>query len=223
MSRRVLLVEGNDDARFVEHFCRAHGINVPGQFSIDPPCGEGQYQDAGVDRLLDQAPVRLKTDIERLAVILDADEDAETRWIQLRDRLRRAGFDPVPDIPGATGTIMQFDLETRIVRLGVWIMPDNRLPGMLEDFLAWLVPAGDRMLPHVDRFLDTIPPVDRLFSTQHKPKARIHSYLAVQKQPGKPLGLAITFKYLDANRLEVVGPFLAWLRAVLLDDNPVAN
>lgn len=222
MNRRVLLVEGNDDARVVEHFCRVHGIDIPGQFAIDPPLGEGKFQDAGVDRLLDQIPVRLKADIDRLAVILDADENAEIGWIQLRDRLRRAGVGPIPEVPEAAGTIMQFDLETRAVRFGVWLMPDNRLPGMLEDFLAWLVPVGDKMLPHVDRFLNGIPPEDRLFSPQHKPKARIHTYLAVQEQPGKPLGLAITFKFLDARRDEA-GPFLAWLRAVLLDEDPLKS
>jgi hypothetical protein len=222
MNRCVLLVEGKDDVHVVKHLCEAHGIQVAGQFHIHPPSGEAEYQDAGVDRLLDQVPLSLKTDIDRLAVILDADENAESRWIQLRDRLRRAGFGPVPDVPETAGTIMQFDLETRVARLGVWIMPDNRLPGMLENFLACLVPAGDKMLPHVDRFLDEISPEDRLFTVQHRPKARIHTYLAIQEQPGKPLGLAITFKYLDAKRGDVVGPFLAWLRTVLLDDNPVS-
>ena len=31
-------------------------------------------------------------------------------------------------------------------RLGIWLLPDNRSPGKLEDFLALLVPPDDRCL-----------------------------------------------------------------------------
>ncbi len=218
---RVLLVEGKDDEKVVRHLCTAHGIPVT--FEIHQPEGPQEYGQAGVDRLLDQVPTRLKSGTDRLAVVLDADENAETRWIQLRDRLRENGFQGIPNRPSVAGTVVDLDLQTRTARLGVWIMPNNSLPGMLEDFLAWLVPANDKTLPHVDRFLNGIPAADQLFTDQHKPKARIHSYLAVQEDPGKPLGLAITCKFLDANKTEVVAPFLAWLRAVLLDDLPADN
>jgi len=46
-------------------------------------------------------------------------------------------------------------------------------------------------------------------------KAKIHAYLAVQEKPGKPLGLAITFRYLDAKKDKVL-PFLNWLQTVLV-------
>ena len=214
--RRVLLVEGKDDEHVVRHLCKAHGID-PSAFEIHQPEGAGEYADAGVEHLLEQVPVRLNSGVDRLAVVLDADEDAQRRWIQLCDRLRRAGFDETPDSPSRDGSVIDFDRQTRIVRFGVWIMPNNRLPGMIEDFLAWLVPREDRMLPHIDRFLEGIPLADRLFAPAHLTKARVHSFLAVQKTPGKPLGLAITFRYLDAKRQDIVMPFLNWLRRVLID------
>ena len=83
-------------------------------------------------------------------------------------------------------------------------MPDNRLPGMIEHFLAFLVSDNDKLLPHVDRFLTGIPSADRLFSDSASPKAHIHAFLAVQEKPGKPLGLAITFRYLDAKKIMYV-------------------
>lgn len=210
MARRLLLVEGKDDEHVVKHLCRAHGIEI--EFDVEQP------EEDGIEQLLDQVPVRLReSDIERLAVVIDADEDAASRWTQLRDRLRRAGYENIPDDPGMEGTIVDFLSDFGTVRLGVWIMPDNRLPGMLESLLAFLVPEEDRMMPHVDQFLGGIPQAERLFSDAHLPKARIHSYLAVQKEPGKPLGLAVTFRYLDASR-EAARPFLDWLTTVLISD-----
>jgi len=210
MGRRLVLVEGKDDEHVVKHLCRAHGIDV--DFDVEHPSEDG------IERLLDQVPTRLKeSDLERLGVLMDADENAQSRWEQLRDRLRNAGHGGIPDLPNQSGTILDVGDEYRSVRLAIWIMPDNRLPGMIEDFLAFLVPQHDAMLPRVDRFLDQIPVRERLFPHAHLPKARIHAYLAVQREPGKPLGLAITFKYLDATR-QLVQPFVQWIRAVLIPD-----
>ncbi len=219
MRKRLLLVEGKDDLNVVKNLCIANGIEQP--FSIELPRSGRRGDDSdegGVERLLDQVPIRAKeSDVERLAVILDADADALNRWNQLRDRLRRAGIPAVPDLPASEGTVVDFPNRLgEPVRLGVWIMPDNRLPGMLENFLAFLVPENDRLLPHVDRFLDGIPSSARMFSETAIPKARIHTYLAAQKEPGKPLGLAITFRYLDAKKSNVL-PFLNWLQTVLVN------
>lgn len=210
MGSRLLLVEGKDDEHVVRHLCQAHQIDI--SFDITQP------EEDGIEQLLDQVPTRLKQpDMQRLAVLIDADEDVQSRWGQLRDRLRRAGHRSIPDEPAQNGTVIDLPSDFGTVRLGVWIMPNNRLPGMLEDFAAFLVPENDKMMPHVDRFLEAIPEEDRLFRDVHLAKARIHSYLAVQEEPGKPLGLSITCRYLDASR-EVIRPFLKWLIDVLITD-----
>ncbi|HUY89915.1 MAG TPA: DUF3226 domain-containing protein [Pirellulales bacterium] len=202
MGSRFLLVEGLDDKHVMWALLKAHG--VPETFRVE--------ELGGVDELLTSVPLRLRiaSDLERLAVILDADEDAQTRWHALRDRIRSIGFD-VPDHPKAEGTVVELSSG---VRFGAWIMPNNEIPGMLESFLAFLVPENDDLLPTVDSFLSGI--VRPRFEESHLPKARIHSWLAVQKEPGKPLGQSITARYLDAGA-PVIVPFLAWLRAALVD------
>jgi len=60
-------------------------------------------------------------------------------------------------------------------------------------------------------FGDGIPATERRFSDLAKPKAVIHTWLAWQEEPGKPLGTAITAKYLDAGVPEV-NDFINWLR-----------
>ncbi len=203
---RLLLVEGPDDEHVVKAICKAHSISVPDAFAIQ--------QKQGCDQLLESIPVELKaSDRERLAVILDANDSLAKRWDQLTYRLHEAGCAGIPKQPQPEGTVLTVSEE---LRFGVWLMPDNRLPGMLEDFLGFLVPQGDALLPRVDGFLDGIPEDIRPFPAAHRCKARIHSWLALQEEPGRPLGQAITYRYLDAQR-SVVDPFVKWMRAALVD------
>jgi hypothetical protein len=48
-----------------------------------------------------------------------------------------------------------------------------------------------------------IPEAERRFGPLAEPKAIIHTWLAWQKEPGKPLGTAITARFLDPNVAEV--------------------
>jgi hypothetical protein len=199
-----LLVEGRDDEHVVYALRDAHGI--PKVFDVTVK--------EGYTQLLNSIPVELKASgRERLAVILDADEDLQKRWNQLSYFLLQAGCPGVPRHPQPEGTILSVSAS---LRFGVWLMPDNRLPGMLEDFVTFLVPEGDALLPRVDGFLDGIPEDVRPFPVAHRCKARIHSWLAVQEEPGRPLGQAITYHYLDAQQ-GVVDPFVQWIRRALVD------
>jgi hypothetical protein len=204
MGLGVLLVEGQNDQHVLWALFQAHAL--PQTFKVEKA--------GSVEQLLESIPVRLKTsDLERFGVVLDADEDIKARWEQLRSRLLASGCEDFPEAPNPTGTVIQMKDGPRV---GAWLMPDNKLPGMLESFLAFLVPQADKLLPQVDRFLQTIPEEDCLYPKARLPKARIHTWLAIQKEPGKPLGQAITATYLDA-RHDVVSPFLQWIKAIFVD------
>ena len=90
-------------------------------------------------------------------------------------------------------------------------MPDNQLPGILEDFLQFLVPEGDPLFAHVGHSLDSIPLGQRRFDDLKRPKAQIHTWLAWQEEPGKPLGQAISARYLDPH-LPMADVFVQWLQ-----------
>ena len=92
-------------------------------------------------------------------------------------------------------------------------MPDNRTQGNLEDFLVLLVPSHstNRLFKHVKTSISSIPTSEILFPPQANSKATIHTWLAWQKEPGKPLGQAITNRFLDPDCL-VVDEFVAWLK-----------
>lgn len=206
MGRRLLLVEGKSDEHVMYALCKRHG--VPEKFKIKPA--------ESVEGLLDLLQIEPRaSDMERLAAIVDADQDVAARWAAVRARLLKAGYRDVPTAPAPGGTFV-VDADAQLPNLALWLMPDNRLPGMLEDFLTFLVPEGDGCLPLVDDFLASIPSECRRFAEIHRAKARIHAWLAVQEEPGKPLGQAITARYLDAEAI-TASEFLIWLRRALVD------
>lgn len=200
--RNVLLVEGADDEHVIKHLCAHHGVP-----HLDEIANSG-----GVPQLIESFPVRLKeSDVEALGVVVDADTNLQARWEALRDRLREARYDPVPQTPLEGGTILPSPAGTLLPRVGIWLMPDNRTSGIPEDFLRFLVPVDSPLLTHVEHSVDGIPPAERRFSDQDRPKAVIHTWLAWQEHPGKPLGTAITVRYLDAG-VQEAGAFIDWLR-----------
>ena len=96
--------------------------------------------------------------------------------------------------PSSSGTVIQEDGKPIV---GIWLMPDNQIPGMLENFLSFLVPLNDPLWSFAEDVLEQVIKQDCRFPEVHKIKARVHTWLAWQKEPGKPLGQAITKQYFD--------------------------
>jgi len=84
---------------------------------------------------------------------------------------------------------------------------------MLEDFVMALAEPSDALIPPVDEFLRGLPPTETRFLPCQLPKARVHTWLAIQREPGKPLGLAITKRYLDPRCATGVN-FMRWFASV---------
>ena len=184
-SENVLLVEGRDDKHVFLHLLKHH--QVPKLFAIKPK--------EGVDRLLAELYVELEaSDLKRLGIVVDADTDLSSRWQALRNILSQSGYHP-PAAPSTGGTIIHQPGKPSV---GIWIMPDNTLPGRLEDFVAFLVPDEDPLWDQARGCLEQIPEQHRRFRTAHFSKAHVHTWLAWQEEPGTPMGLAITKRYLDA-------------------------
>jgi hypothetical protein len=203
-ARKILLVEGSDDEHVLKHLCGQRGVQNLDEIT---PLGNAE-------RLLESFPVRLKeSDVEALGVVIDANSDIASRWQSLKDRLKKAGYDNVPEDPVVTGTILHPPPKTLLPRAGVWIMPDNQTRGILEDFLRFLVPLDSPLFSHVESSVATIPETERRFSQLAQPKAIIHTWLAWQADPGTPLGTAITARFLDPNVAQV-DVLVAWLKSL---------
>ncbi len=201
-SKRVLMVEGPDDAYVVKHIC---GERQLGKIETIHPYG-------GKAPLLEGLGTRLKeSDVIALGILLDADADLLACWQSVTDRLKQAGYTNIAALPSSDGTVIAAPKHSLLPRIGIWLMPDNQVNGILEDFLRFLVPMNDPLFAHVLQSLDTIAPAQRRFSDLKQPKARIHTWLAWQEEPGKPYGQAISARYLDPH-LPAADIFAGWLQ-----------
>lgn len=199
-STRVLLVEGKEDREVIYQLCNYHSINNRVLFEVETK--------EGYEGLRDDLMVRPLTGVSTIGAIVDADVDAHARWDSLRTALSDAGYEDLPIEPAEGGTIIP--RSGPLPSVGIWLMPNNRLAGILEDFLAFLIKEGDVLLEKAVLCIDSIPNEHRRFRSSYRSKALIHTWLAWQEEPGTPLGLAVTKRYLNADH-ELAMQFLQWL------------
>ena len=198
-NRRILLVEGVDDERVMKHICGNHGI----------PHLDEIKEHGGASRLLESVPVRIKASEEGdvVGIVIDADTDMRGRWQSIRDRVTTMGYDDAPDAPAPEGTIIDAPEGILLPRLGVWgyaRQPDRRNSGELLALSRSTAqcpfgPRGEECGRH------------------SRQKAIIHTWLAWQREPGKPFGTAITERFLDPDVAEA-RVIASWLRRLFYPD-----
>jgi len=223
-NNRILFVEGIDDQHTIWAICVHFNINET--FSVEIPDGEGKIPTkksrhnelGGIDNVLKAAQLNLiagSSAVERIGIVIDADEDIKARWQSVVSILTKAGYINIPASPDSGGTIIKQDF---LPTFGVWIMPDNQIKrGFLETFLAFLVPENSQCWEHAKNSVAALE--EKPFIKQNVDytiKAEIHTFLAWQEEPGKPFGQAITAKYLQADMPECQN-FVNWLNHLFVD------
>jgi hypothetical protein len=209
----LLLVEGNDDFHVIHSLCKQFNISV--RNLENPKGGNFSVKDCkGVTELLEQIPVLFKSSnqLTSVGVIIDADIDLQSRWESVKNILLKEGFDLPKDLP-ENGLI----IKKGILKAGVWIMPNNNLNGMLEDFISFLVPQDDKLLPIIKTTLEGLEANNlNKYSLTHKSKALIHSWLSIQEEPGTPLGQGITKRYLSTDE-ETCKHLVNWINELFCE------
>lgn len=197
-NNQQLLVEGKDDLHVISALCMKYAL--PENFDI--------IDCDGIENLTEQIPQRLKqSSIKTIGIIVDADTDIKNRWDSLNSTLEAQGFKLPTEIP-SDGLI----INQNNVNVGVWIMPNNNLNGMLEDFISFLVPKEDKLLPIVKSTLNNIEAENlNSYPLIHKSKAIIHTWLSWQEDPGTPMGLGITKRYLNTDE-ETCTRLINWIK-----------
>jgi hypothetical protein len=198
---QTLLVEGADDQHIIWALCQK--FDVVHNFDVKD-C-------KGIDNLFLQIPIILKTSgLKTLGVIIDADSDLNKRWNELKSIFLKSNIS-IPDILPNEGLI----LTNLQVKIGVWLMPDNNSQGMIEDFIKFLIPADDNLVGEAKDILHKLEGNQlQKYKPIHSAKALVHTWLAWQEDPGTPLGLAITKKYLTTNNVAICNKFMDWLVAL---------
>lgn len=207
MSRKALVVEGNDDMHSVIHITRQHGV----AWKTAAPYDIKVVDANGYPGVLETSPVAAKT-YDRLGVVLDADSDPAARWASIRDRLAKVAV-YLPSTPATGGTTVAGIGGNG--KVGVWMMPDNGAKGYLENFLATLVPSASATLwQHAQASTKAavashgcnVRPLD-------VSKAEIYTWLAWQDTPGLPFGTALKARFFNVNAQAALD-FVAWFNSV---------
>lgn len=217
---RKLLVEGAGDRRVVTELAKKHGIDLGKKVSGQYPV---QIEEKSMPALLDPeflATVAAGSGLRILGLIVDADEDSAARLEELRESCWKGLRRELPEEFPAEGLILS--CEEGQPKLGVWLMPDNSNRGMLESFLAYLIPAaGNDCWEWTAELCREAKAKGATFKDLHLAKARIHAYLAFQDEPGRQLHEALINRVLDPEH-EMAKKFLAWL-CRLFELNPAAE
>ena len=169
----LLVVEGDDDSRFLAAMLRQLGRNT--EFDIRRYEGVGNLGE--YLRTLTVTPGFLQ--VNSLGIIRDADQNAQSAFQSVCSGLRNRSLS-VPQRP--------IELAGEKPRVGVFVWPDCVQPGTLET-LCLLSVADDPAIACVDGFFSC---VEDQTGTLPKsiPKARLHTFLASRERPGLRLGEA---------------------------------
>ena len=228
-----LFVEGKTDKYVVLQLLKNHGLfaqdgeqrpNDPTKVQLVISVVKPNQDSSGSkSELLDDLSQRVRSPKHQaIGYIFDADDptftewDLQKTWSVIRDRLGKpptllATLDPIP-VDGFIGKHSGTGTP-----IGVWLMPDNRRDGSIEDFLRELIDEGDRVAPFAE--VSTRAAKNdhgALFPEKDFKKAAMETWLAWQEEPGMTFGTAFQKDCLQRNK-PLAECFVAWVRRLLAE------
>ncbi len=216
--KAVLLVEGQGDVDFFEALLRKR--QLLDKIDITPPKNYGQKANtvSHFPKLINLLTKRLqKGEIQQVGIIADADYVSgggfQQRWKTLTTQLAQNGYRIPSNPPKSPYTGSLFQHADGLAPIGLWLMPDHKNNGMLEDLIKQTV-SGDeqhQLLKTARTCLKKLPVT--LFSDYHQTKAIVYTWLAWQKRPGQTLDVAINGHLINLQSTEMQG-FINWLDQV---------
>lgn len=201
-----LFVEGVNDLHVICKLCQHY--HLPETFRIK--------EVGGVDNVISYLTVYVNEEANKsecVAIVLDADTNFEAKWQTIYQVLQSTSAYDLPEKIPSTGLVLLPNL-LHFPKIGVWIMPNNQSLGMIEDFALSMVSADEPLMSEVDRTMENLEKKNlQKYSEEHRSKAKIHTYISWSKEPGKPLGQAITAHVLNPEA-EKARVFIDWLERV---------
>lgn len=200
MSRKIMIVEGEDETSFFRTFCNKKQLPEFEYISVG-----GKSKIKSRLALLINDPD--SDEIETIIVVQDADASHANTLQSLKATFRNAGL-PVPD------DHLTFANDTeKGLKVGCYVMPGDGSEGMLEDLLLQSVsdsPVKEEAENYIGKLLE-IADTGAIEAPKNLPKAKLHAYLSGLKKHQKNIGLATAASCfnLDSAALEPLRAFLA--------------
>lgn len=200
-----LLVEGAEELRVFSHFMDQYVVwgNKPQEWVAQVESFNG------VEELLKPGVIEAESKVpglKAIEIIVDADDEFDSRWSRVRDRCRNIAVDFPEELP-SKGLIHQ---NEHGLRIGVWIMPDNQSRGMLETFLGSLVtPRLRPMWNFAQESCTRSREHGSPYTDPHYDKACICTFLAWLEPPGRSLNVSVQARAFDS-RSPLCEQFVQW-------------
>ena len=208
---KILLVEGDNDKRVIPEFIEQNGI------LWEPKRQEYIVQIKAKDskeNLLNETEIKTElkaSGLKALGIIVDADENPPKRMQRIEQIYTSLGK-KLNDNLSSDGFIFQLSSD---IKFGIWMMPDNQNQGMLETFLSYLIednnPSTNSLWQYVQEVVTEASKRGATYKEVHLDKARIHTWLAWQDEPGNQLHQAIKYKILNSSHPKGQS-FLRWFK-----------
>jgi hypothetical protein len=200
--KKVLLVEGVNDKHVINNLLKAHDLE--NLITI--------RDKEGISNILATLKTEVDANQDFLGIVVDANSSLDSRWQSLIGRLRdkEIGYTKISANPVENGLILE--RQGFLPRLGVWVMPNNKLVGKIENFIRLLVAKDKENLWQIaEKAVGEIPAKEKLFADKDVIKAQVHTFLAWQDEPGRPMGESITRRYFQTDAPEALN-FVEWIR-----------
>lgn len=172
--RKLLMVEGKDEVNFFEEFFKHLEINDV--VDIREVRGKDNFRNQ-IPALISKVSGSAK--LEKVAIIRDADESSMSAFESIKGILKANNFKG-PEKPG------EFSGDNP--RIGVFIMPDNKNNGMLENLCLESI-KGDSGLECVDKFIDCANQFENRLKEKDIAKAKVQAFLSIVPEVPNSIGV----------------------------------
>jgi hypothetical protein len=207
--QNVLLVEGRQDAFVIPQLIEANGVDWGTR--KNPIVYIRDYE--GYSQLISSDVITTElqaSGLSALGIMVDADDNPSGRW----NSVRNACLASIPDIPETLPSTGLIHRASNGVKFGVWIMPDNQMRGMLETFLAYLIPNESELIwQYARQVVIEAKHKGAAFTDTQADKANIYSWLAWQNPPGRQLHQAIMERILNPQHPNAQA-FVNWFKTL---------
>lgn len=232
--RKFIVVEGKTDMHVVLHLLNKKNpqmdevsrtdlsitVQLEGVKSLQLVVSQAE----GFDNVCNEIRAKImEPKLECIGFVFDANGAPDERWQKIRNKIHKA-HPKLQSISSSTlnkifhempvqGGVWIKDYRPEV---GIWMMPNNKDTGAIEDFLAYMIREEDHCWESAKDYVKTVFqkgmvfPDRRVLKEKDISKARIYAWLAVQEKPGSPPGAAIGIEYFDTEGPKVQA-FQEWL------------
>ena len=207
--QKVLLVEGKQDVRVIPELIEANGVDWGTR--KNPSVYIRDYD--GYQKLVDPDVIATElqaSGLSALGIMIDADDNPLRRW----QSIRSASLKSIPDLPSALPAGGLIHTTSSGIKFGIWMMPDNKMRGMLETFLTYMIPTeNEELWQFAQEVVQAAKTKGIVCTDSHIDKANIYTWLAWQNPPGRQLHQAIMERILNPNHPNAQG-FVTWFKTL---------